>query len=244
MRSLPLLSTVTVFGSIAVSVFPVSAADMIYDEALPPFPPQAVVEPLRTYDWGGFHFGVDGGYGWGDFTGIVGSDDGSIPQVDLSAKGAFGGVFVGYDYEFADWTLGVEADMQLAKMKEDESASVPGLGDFSFSYGPKWFGSLRLRAGTSGNRFHPYVTGGLAFGKIEAGLSGNVGASTFALDFGETSTGYTIGAGVEYALRKRLIGRLEYQYLDFGEFEISVQNMSRNVPFNMHTVRVGLGIKF
>ena len=65
----------------------------------------------------------------------------------------------------------------------------------SASYTQKlpWFGTVRGRLGYAYDRFLPYVTGGLAYGNIEANPSfGFTSAST-------TNAGWTIGAGVEFA---------------------------------------------
>ncbi|WP_159585418.1 outer membrane protein [Chelativorans xinjiangense] len=205
-------------------------------------PAPTVVAPMPTYDWRGFHIGVDGGYGWGEI-----DHDKYEDSIDLTAKGAFGGIFAGYDYQFDDWVLGIEGDIQFSKVNKEVTFSIPDTGQLTLEYGPKRFGSARLRAGPAAGLLLPYVTGGLAFGKLEvSGTAVDLDGERYHEEINDTTIGYTIGAGVDYALRKRLIGRIEYQYMDFGEFRFSGidSGTATEVPFHMHTVRAGLGLKF
>ena len=99
-----------------------------------------------------------------------------------------------------------------------------------------WQGSIRARAGFAFDRALIYATGGFAF----AGLSDGIGASD-----DDTLTGWTLGAGVEYAFTNNLTTRLEYRYTSFDDdnnvFD-GVDLGDNEVEF--HTVRVGLSYKF
>ncbi|WP_163264320.1 outer membrane protein [Chelativorans alearense] len=212
---------------------PALAADMIYEE---PTPAPAVVAPMPTYDWGGFYIGVDGGHGWGK----------TDTDLYLDPKGAFGGAFVGYDYQFDDWVLGIEGDFQYANIKHEISDGDDTLRT-RIGYDVQWFGSARMRAGTATGPFLPYVTGGVAFGKGD--VLQNVGSIVDGIEldykYSDKAVGYTVGAGADYAFNKRFFGRVEYQYLDFGEFHYSYDNRSQeDISVTMHTVRAGLGLKF
>jgi outer membrane immunogenic protein len=76
-----------------------------------------------------------------------------------------------------------------------------------------WFGTVRGRVGfLVGPNTLPYVTGGLAYGGV-----GNR-AITSALDLAAdaTRTGWTVGAGLEYALSPKWTVKGEYLYVDLN----------------------------
>ena len=77
----------------------------------------------------------------------------------------------------------------------------------------KWTGAVRARAGYAVDRFLPYLAGGVAFTKYKVVIdeSGDIASDSQSL------TGWTVGAGVEYAFTDQLMGRFEYRYTDFGE---------------------------
>jgi outer membrane immunogenic protein len=52
--------------------------------------------------------------------------------------------------------------------------------------------------------------------------------------------GWTIGAGVDYAINDRIFARAEYRYNDYGNADIDAVN----IDFTQHVVQAGLGLKF
>jgi outer membrane immunogenic protein len=92
-----------------------------------------------------------------------------VPYISssLDPKGAFGGGYVGYNYQFSGgFVVGAEADINASAAKSDHNAFPAGpFGPgFSGEGDLKWFGSARLRVGYAFDRFLPFVTGGVAFG--------------------------------------------------------------------------------
>jgi outer membrane immunogenic protein len=92
-----------------------------------------------------------------------------------------------------------------------------------------------------------YATGGLAF----ADLAGTyyVGAGP-RQEFRSTEAGWTVGAGLEYAVAPNWTTRIEYRYTDYGQLTDTPSaavvpggfGYRNNVDF--HTVRLGLSYKF
>jgi outer membrane immunogenic protein len=69
--------------------------------------------------------------------------------------------------------------------------------------------NVRGRIGYAGwTHWMPYFTGGVAFGNVEV--------STLVGKVSDTSTGWTVGAGVEYAFLNNWSAKLEYLYVDLG----------------------------
>nr|WP_314255909.1 porin family protein [uncultured Devosia sp.] len=198
--------------------------------------PQAQPAPTyntSVYDWSGFYAGVNLGYGWAEYdlndvTGPVTIDD---------IDGILGGAQVGYNHDFGGFLLGAEADFQFS----DINRSITGAAG-SFDVGIESFGTVRARAGLAVDRFLPYVTGGLAWANGSATVVG-AGLGTL-LDEDETYVGYTIGAGVEYAVTDNVTVKGEYLYADFGSKDFSTAAGTLNTNLDAHVVRAGLNYKF
>src|SRR5262249_28922377 len=95
--------------------------------------------------------------------------------------GFMGGGQIGYNWQFSPiWVAGVEADFQGALEKDSNTLSsnftlnnlanlVQGTAVTNYATKIEWFGTARLRAGYvwgNGDVFS-YITGGLAYGKVD-----------------------------------------------------------------------------
>ena len=98
---------------------------------------------------------------------------------------------------------------------------------------------MRGRFGYAADRFMPFVTGGAAFGNVSASSPGLVGASS-------TNAGWTVGAGIEFALGGRWTARAEYLFVDLGRFNcgIGCGAATDNVSFNTNLIRAGVNYRF
>jgi outer membrane immunogenic protein len=163
-----------------------------------------------------------------------------------SPDGFMGGGQIGYNYQLSPiWVVGLEADFQGALEKDHntltDSFSLPGLtapiavnGTLVRDYQTKidWFGTVRLRAGYvwgNGDVFS-YVTGGLAYGKVDlegtSTVSGTIAgcngcplgfSTTHAIGHSNVNTGWTVGYGTEGRLgTSNWTWRVETLYMDFG----------------------------
>ncbi|KKB13279.1 hypothetical protein VE25_02830 [Devosia geojensis] len=184
--------------------------------------------PPAAFDWTGFYAGINGGYSWGE------ADSPSIGTVDLEGA-AFGGQ-IGFNYDFGGFVLGAEADIHWSGL-EGEEATIFGT---TVNAQLEYFGTIRGRAGFAIDRIMPYVTGGYAFGEA-------YGTSTFGPGFTtrEMVHGYTLGAGVEYAVTDNITVKAEYLYTDFGDetfFPGTV--IEEDIPTYFSTVRAGVNFKF
>ena len=204
--------------------------------------PVAAVAP----DWSGFYVGINGGYGWTDGVRFGHLDDN--PQ-GVSPKGGFGGGQIGYNYQINNLVFGVEADIQGADISE--SVLDRNFGD-QFSSKLDWFGTVRGRIGYALNSFLLYVTGGFAYGHIVSDVTNPLlfGAP---YHFDGTSTGYTLGGGVEYMLNSAWSVKAEYQRINLGTNDPTnaaglrfSSALARGIlkASNFDTVRVGLNYKF
>jgi len=104
-----------------------------------------------------------------------------------------------------------------------------------------WLATVRGRLGYAADRFMPYVTGGAAFGNIQASTPG----------FAQTSSdkgGWTLGAGLEASLALNWTAKVEYLYVDLGTFNCGLNCGSGlatdNVSFHTNILRAGVNYKF
>ena len=173
-----------------------------------------VAQPLAN-SWIGPYIGGNLGYGWGDV-----SNNGAKPS------GVLGGLQAGYNWQNGAWVAGIEADLQL-------SSADDTFAPWKFSN--PWFGTVRGRVGYAFNSILLYGTGGLAFGALKAQLPGGLSESN-------TSAGWTIGAGAEFALNQNWSAKVEYLYVDLSDKNFLMTGMSNGYQFS--TVRVGVNYRF
>jgi outer membrane immunogenic protein len=145
---------------------------------------------------------------------------------------------IGYNYQLGSWVLGLEGDWDWADIKDSVAC-----GAFTCETKNSWLATARGRIGYAFDRWLPYFTGGVAFGKVEA--NGSNPAATGASD---TRTGWTVGGGLEYAFLGNWSAKIEYLYVDLGSFNCgtscAVGVVSNDVDFKTNIIRAGLNYKF
>ncbi|WP_269930228.1 outer membrane protein [Aminobacter sp. HY435] len=227
-----LLATTVLLGLAGTA----GAADaVVYDQAV-----------SSAYNWSGIYVGAAIGYAWGDspFENRTGD---YVQRTDYDPDGVLGGVYVGYNHQFANnVVLGIDADINAAHL-------TGGGGEYSDNDGPlvgldtsskmNWNGAVRARAGYAMDRFLPYVAGGLSFGGYEFELLGD---NVLMFSEKETMVGWNIGAGIEYAATDNLILRAEYRYSDFGSKDYAELRGEEagKIKLRTHDIRLGLAYKF
>jgi len=217
MRAL-LISTVSSIA-LATTAF---AADLPNTKGPAPFLPP----PPPVFSWTGIYVGANAGGSLGTFTtsdtfGLFGTGD----QYNASSRGFSGGGQIGINYQFADnIVVGVEADFQGSTLRGSyDSANINGQAGWNDSSKVNWWGTGRARLGYAFGNILPYVTGGVAYGKVSTQGSCWTGSGPFSCDQSSgsvsgTHVGWTAGAGLEYAITHNLTLKFEYLYTDLGSF--------------------------
>jgi outer membrane immunogenic protein len=216
---------IATFALLATS-FAANAADIPTKGGYYKGPPRSVVS---YYNWTGGYIGISGGYGWGE-------SDWVVPAVTVKPKGGLIGGTLGYNWQKGAMVYGIEGDMSYSMIK----------GDVACALGPcevknDWLATARLRLGYAFDRWLPYITGGAAFGDVHATRAGvNAGGAN------DVMTGWTAGAGLEYAFLGNWTAKIEYLYVDLGKFNCSTAcgALSDDVSFQTNVVRAGLNYKF
>ena len=193
------------------------------------------VTTAAPVQWSGFYAGLNGGYGWGRTSW---SDPVFGFSSDFDTSGGLFGGQLGYSWQTGPIVLGVETDLDWAHI----SGSLAGLGGVCGADGggqcttkQDWLGTTRGRIGYAFGNWLPYVTGGVAYGDIQAvqptGTSSKINA------------GWTAGAGLEYSLNRNWSAKVEYLHLDLGTasfFGAASQSPSLNAPGTNDVVRAGI----
>jgi outer membrane immunogenic protein len=231
----------------------------------------AMAQSADAWTWTGPYVGLNLGYGGGDFKyPFSGTTDaaGTNPvtgRARQSSSGVLGGGQAGYNYQMPNGlVLGLETDIDAADIGGSSSFnSATGTGTFT-SAGVNsrinYLGTVRGRIGRPmyDGRFMPYVTGGFAYGGVRNSANftcTTCATSSFATNT-QTQTGWTVGAGAEYALDRHLSVKVEYLYVDLGSQNLSNGAGEISVPgaglfnsniiekTNANVVRAGLNFRF
>jgi outer membrane immunogenic protein len=203
----------------------------------------ADIELPSSYDWSGPYVGLQAGYGWQSNNDIDLNQlaFGFLLQLSRDDNGPLGGLHAGYNYTDGNFLYGIESDLEHAGIKSDGFHS-----DFSdIDKSIDWLGSLRLRGGVTRDRALIYATGGLAFGDVDMQLTSITGSVSNR----ELALGWTVGAGLEYAITDSLSANIEYRYTDLADTEnngntFSVGPFTSNHENRFQAVRAGVSWHF
>ncbi|TIR18267.1 MAG: porin family protein [Mesorhizobium sp.] len=234
-HALALLMSAATFGT-------ASAADLAIRS------PEPIPLASEPFSWTGFYVGAQGGYSFFDseitFPPISSGALHSSPGPDTFTLGGQ----AGYRYQFPNsLVLGVEGDIFSYFGKNDKAAIIggsPSGDEITLNYG----GSLRGQVGYAWDRFLPYVTGGVALLDYEGGGEAVLGGPVFpGAEFSKTKVGWTVGAGLAYALTDKLVANIDYRHSDFGSTQFATPAAAAGttrVKLNESAIKVGMSYKF
>jgi outer membrane immunogenic protein len=185
--------------------------------------------PAAAYNWTGCHIGGSVGYGWGRNTGYdapLGEPGFGVPPATpvapaFDVSGAVGGAYGGCDYQMASWVFGIEGDWSASAIKGQtfEFAGAPvGGGNFIQSVKEQWFSTVRGRVGYAAQNWLLYATGGVAFASLKSAEYNITNPGPTLNEQTDTEVGWTVGAGLEYALGSGWSVRGEYLYIKFPTY--------------------------
>ncbi|WP_455475018.1 porin [Bartonella sp. B30(2025)] len=134
---------------------------------------------------------------------------------------------------------GVESFKETPRKKKGEKPLI-----FSHTVKQKWVGATRVRIGYSSGCLMSYISGGIAYGHFQNIISASLNETDEVgnkLDDTKAMAGYTLGAGVDFAVTNNIILRAEYRYSDFGKKKFSD---IVELDYKMNDFRVGIAYKF
>ncbi|MEZ0301388.1 MAG: outer membrane protein [Hyphomicrobiaceae bacterium] len=231
--------TMTVAAAVAgLAPAPAAHADGAYQYG------GSYVAAVPPFTWTGFHFG---GYIGAAFSEGKLTDNLTGANISSDHTGFVGGVQVGYNFQPAPWmnhlVLGVVADFDWTSLDASETVTIPGFGTIKGSADTPWAITLAGRVGVAYDR-------GLVFFKVGGGWV-HTSASVRNLSTGaaasadETAGAWLLGGGVEYAITRHWISRIEYDFLGLSE-RTGTGPLGNIITLNrdVQTVKLGLSYKF
>jgi opacity protein-like surface antigen len=202
--------------------------------------------PPIAWNWSGIYVGGHGGGGWGttawsDPTGFFGGPAfAALGDVD----GFVAGGQVGANYQMGRMVLGLEADASWADL---DGNAVCIIGIFRCHARIDLIRTLTGRVGVTFGQSLLYLKGGGALVSEKYDIVSCCSSFVFTGD--QIRSGWTAGAGIEYAFTPSWSGKVEYDYVDLGNRTATVRapfNISSpvNIEQNLHLVEIGVNYKF
>jgi opacity protein-like surface antigen len=238
--------------------------------------PFGKVEP-GPHNWNGLYYGANVGYGFGESgdtqlgaaspIAALFESFGAIPTSQKAdVAGFLGGGQIGYNHQISErFVAGLEADIAGGNIGGSFGNTDILFGfTTSTTHNIEWLGTVRGRLGFLGrDDLLIYGTGGFAYG----GTSAHGALTSFASvdcsfvfcsagSASDTLTGWTTGAGVEYAIARNFSLKAEYLFVDLGKQNYTIYSYGGanavGVPINIaastdtraHLIRTGLNYRF
>ena len=226
-------------GALALSgVSQALAADLPQPAPLPKAP--AAYVPAPVFSWTGFYLGINGGYEFGQSSWTDAVDP---PTGNFNTSGFLIGGTIGGNYQIGSFVIGVEGD---GDWNDANGTTFNGGFAVGCTTQSDWLATVRGRAGFAWDRVLFYGTGGGAFGNVRAA------AGTLPFASG-TQAGWTAGAGIEFAFAPNWTAKVEYLYVNLGNFTCPptscgggtfLNPVPDTVTFTENIIRAGINYKF
>ena len=172
-------------------------------------PPAAYAVP-PTLGWTGFYAGIHGGGAWSDVEWSNVTLTGE--RFNNNESGFIGGGQIGYNQQFGNTVLGVEATISGADLSRDfRSILVPTV---SFSADARTIATVTGRFGVASYQWLFYGKAGWAGAKVDFSGRNTVGPDSFAFD--NWRNGWTAGLGLEYKIGRNMSFGVEYDFIELG----------------------------
>lgn len=247
--------TVAAFASLAIALTAFGGP-----EPLPGGKEMKQVAPApepECFNWTGFYVGAFGGYKHAVVdTTLDPTGDWNLFPLDqtnmrlhsadnLDTDGGEVGGFLGYNFQWARWILGVEADggyMFLRDSFDSDTFANPTVSDKSIqqAFRTNYLVAVGPRLGYAIGRWLPYATGGVAFGNVdyESRLHNvNTSGAGFYVSGDEqedANVGWFVGGGLQWAFTDHWGVRVQYEFIDLGDVTFDSPGSVPFVEFSTH----------
>jgi len=201
----------------------------------PPLAPIAYAPPV--YNWTGIYFGGHLGAG---YAGSSWSDPITGGSDNFSSWGFLGGAQVGGNIQFNRLVLGVEGDFSWTNIKNKGTDSI---GD-ALNTSVPWTSTVTGRVGAAFDRLLLYGKGGVAFAEDNSSITNLAGISSST---NLMRTGWTAGAGLEYAINGNWSAKIEYDYLGFGSKALDFGAplaVTSSSTLDVQEIKAGINFRF
>jgi len=229
-------------------------------------PVKAIAPVAVASNWTGFYLGGQIGGGWASSTTTV-VDPGTAFLAGTvlnpsKPSGILGGVYGGYNYQFNQYLVGIDADFSWASLTGGDATDFSNTGVFQgrTAVNGQKVKSLATVTGRLGyvlnNNWLLFGKGGWAWSSLSG--SGTVSNSTTGALLATTSNstnrnGWTLGTGAEWAFAAHWSAKLEYDYIKFNTVNFNatetpvlgaVTTPARSATSYMNIVKAGVAYRF
>jgi outer membrane immunogenic protein len=164
-----------------------------------------------TNPWNGLYVGVNGGYAWQDVGGTFDNLNTNTNLSGIDLNGAVVGGQIGYNWQSAQFLLGVEFDaMTLAGGGENINSPTGAVLGADMDY----LASVRARLGWAINNWLLFGSVGWGFSQFE--FTQNVPGTGFSHKIDLDDSGLAYGGGIEWMMSYGVSLRAEYLRYDIG----------------------------
>jgi high affinity Mn2+ porin len=220
-------------------------------------PAAAAGSPSPNFDWTGWYFGADGGYGLGN--GPMKLSDPAATRSKGSFASLLGGMHAGYRRLFPTGVLvGVETDVSFPYFLHDDdttdvafaqllhnedTAAIFETSRSTVALKMDSLGRLRGDVGYAFDRFLVYATGGVAWSLSH--FSETPGVARGEDDAWDLRPGWAVGAGAEVALSPDWTVRIEYVHDQFAPMTaVLPSGVSASSTQGVHSLMLALAWRF
>jgi len=243
-----------VAGLVIAIAGPAVAADL-------PVAPVKAAPVAARFSWTGCYLGAHVGGAWErkDATdpvllvqeGLLPGNTVGTTTVRVNSTGPMYGGQIGCDYQFApSWVVGVEGAVSAGALRGSTVVPLPAnAGDTAnVTVRTDFIPSLTGRLGYAFDQWLFYGRGGVAWTNDKYSVTGVFTGIPFDAEGLGMRTGWTAGAGVEWAFTNDWSARLEYDYYDFGHSNVLMSDATNGfasiVTYRQSAQMVKLGLNF
>ena len=193
----------------------------------PPSPPPQAPCACRPFSWTGFYLGGNLGAGWNH--GNISDSAGLFSWGADNSTTFVGGGQVGANYQISNIVLGIEGDFDWFANNNNSGGGTAIAGGAAAgsvvqgSNNGRWLTTVTGRAGLAADRVLVYMKGGGAWvGSNNLTLTNLPAGGSVSIGNGNTNTGWTAGAGIEWAFANNWTAKFEYDYVGLSDKSLTV----------------------
>ena len=183
----------------------------------------APVYGAPPFSWTGFYIGGNVGGAW-DRRELTDSLFG-LSLSTPNAKGAFiGGGQLGFNYQLGSLVLGIEGELEGVASTNSPSNGVvgPAFGTIQVTSSNRWITTLAARIGVTNDTWLFYAKGGGGWVGNDNFTINNTVTGALVAGGSNTSSGWLVGAGIEWAVAPNWSIKIEYDYLGLNRQTFTV----------------------